>query len=72
MMPMYLESLDGSQSYLAEIFFKKRDLVNGKVYSLEELGFLDWLCTAGSQHKSPQKKLKAHWYGPKINDSNHD
>jgi hypothetical protein len=64
-MPTYLESLDGNQIYKADVFCERRDLVDGQVYPLNELGFSDWLRTAGSQHKSPQKKLKAIWYGPK-------
>jgi hypothetical protein len=68
-MPMYLESLDGSQSYRADMFCGKRELIDGQIYSLEELVFSDWLKTAGTQHKPPQKKLKANWYGPKLNDS---
>jgi hypothetical protein len=63
-MPFYLESMDGSQSYKADFFCTKADLVDGQLYTLEELGFSDWLRTAGSQHKPPQKKLKANWYGP--------
>jgi len=77
-MPFYLESQDGSQSFAASLFCKKKDLVDGEMYSLEELGFSDWLRTAGSQHKPPPKKLKAVWYGfpaatgkgsPRIEDS---
>ena len=64
-MPMYLESLDGSQTYLADLYSRKCDLVDGQVYSPEQLGFVDWLKTAGAQHKPPQKTLKAIWYGPK-------
>lgn len=64
-MPFYLESLDGTQSYLASVFSSKVDLVDGQVYKLEELGFTDWLKTAGNQHKKPQNKLKANWYGKK-------
>lgn len=63
-MPFYLESLDGSQSYLADLFSSRRDLVDGNIYPLEELGFSDWLRT-GSHHRPPQRKLKAVWYGPK-------
>lgn len=54
-----LESLDGSQSYLAELFSAKKDLEDGKIYDLAELGFDDWLVTCKSQHKPPQKKLRA-------------
>lgn len=61
-MPMYLESLDDKQSYRADLFCSKKDLVDGKIYSLEELGFDDWLRTAGNQHKPPQKKLIARLY----------
>lgn len=61
-MPFYLESVDGSQSYKADMFCGKKDLVDGQIYTLDELGFLDWLRTAGNQHKPPQKKLKANWY----------
>lgn len=60
-MPFYLESQDGSQSYLATLFCKKRDLVDGQLYSLDELQFSDWLKTT-SQHKPPQKKLIARLY----------
>ena len=59
---MYLESMDGSQSYLADLFTERRDLVDCEVYSLEELGFNDWLRTAGNQHRPPHKKLKAVRY----------
>lgn len=66
-MPMYLESLDGMQSYMADMFCRiASSLVDGHIYALEELGFQDWLRTAGNQHKPPQKKLKAVWYGPKV------
>lgn len=64
-MPFYLESLDGSQSYRADLFSAKTDLEDGKIYTLDECGFGDWLRTAGNQYKPPQKKLKANWYGPK-------
>jgi len=63
-MPFYLESLDGSQSYLASMFSRKSDLDDGRIYDLDELDFTDWLKTAGGQHKAPQKKLRARWYGP--------
>jgi hypothetical protein len=65
-MPMYLESLDNTQSYLADLFVSKdifEKLEDGKIYNTNELKFDDWLITAGKQHKSPQKKLKAVWYG---------
>lgn len=58
----YLESLDGSQSYRADLFASKRDLEHGHIYSPQELGFSDWLRTSGSQHKPPQKKLRAIKY----------
>lgn len=58
----YLESQDGSQSYRADLFCSKTDLVDGQTYTLEELGFIDWLKTAGSQHKPPQRKLVAKSY----------
>lgn len=70
---MYLESLDGSQSYLADTFCNNHEkLENGKIYELRmltpsvycmegEIGFYDWLKTTG---KAPVKKLKAVWYGP--------
>ena len=61
-MPFYLESQDGIQSYRADLFCSKKVLVDGELYSLEDLGFQDWLRTT-SQHKPPQKKLKAVWYG---------
>lgn len=64
MMPFYLESQDGSQSYDAAVFCQKRDLIDGQLYSPEELGFNDWLVTS-SQHRPPQKKLRAVWYGPR-------
>lgn len=64
-MPFYLESQDGSQSYKADMFCSKKDLLNGLLYSLDDLGFQDWLRTY-SQHRPPQKKLLAKWYGPKI------
>lgn len=64
-MAFYLESQDGSQSYLAGLFSDKSDLIDGRLYTLEELGFSDWLRTT-SQHKPPQKKLVAKWYGPKY------
>lgn len=69
-MPFYLESQDGSQSYRADLFCKKNDLKDGQIYSLEELGFSDWLKTAGNQHKPPQKKLVAKWYGLKSETPN--
>jgi hypothetical protein len=59
----YLESQDGSQSYLAAMFAEKTDLVNGQLYTLEELGFSDWL-RASTPHKPPHKKLIANWYEP--------
>ena len=64
-MPFYLESQDATQSYRAYLFCSKKDLVDGELYSLEELGFQDWLRTAGNQYKPPQKKLKSNWYGVK-------
>jgi hypothetical protein len=64
-MPFYLESDDGKQSYLAELFCKKVGLEDGKLYTLEELGFVDWLKTS-NQHKPPQKKLRANWYGERL------
>ena len=64
-MPFYLESQDGTQSYRADLFATKKDLEDGKLYPLEELGFADWLRTAGKQRKPPQKKLMARWYGIK-------
>lgn len=64
-MGFYLESQDGSQSYLAKLFCKKKDLVHGQLYTLEELDFSDWL-RISTQHKPPQKKLVANWYGPKY------
>lgn len=69
MMPFYLESQDGSQSYRADMFCAKDDLVDGQLYTLEELGFSDWLKTADNQHKPPQRKLIANWYGPKSDES---
>lgn len=69
MMPFYLESQDGSQSYRADLFCTKTDLVDGQLYSLDELDFSDWLKSAGSQHKPPQRKLVANWYGPKSSES---
>lgn len=62
-MPFYLESQDGSQSYLASVFCNKKNLVNSQIYTLEDLGFFEWLKTAGSQHKPPHRKLVANWYG---------
>jgi len=56
----YLESQDGTQSYKADMFCNKKDLVNGQIYTLQELGFDDWLKTAD---KKPQNKLKAIVYG---------
>ncbi len=61
-MPFYLESQDGSQSYRADMFCNRKDLVDGQPYSLDELEFCDWLKTT-SQHKPPQKKLVAKLYG---------
>lgn len=62
-MPMYLESLDGNQSYRTDVFcLDYKSLENGKVYSLGDVGFLDWLRTCSS-HKPPAKKLRAVWYG---------
>lgn len=59
---IYLESLDGHQSYRADLFCKDWKLLeNGKIYNTEELGMYDWL-RASSLHKSPQKKLKAIFY----------
>lgn len=64
-MPFYLESQDGSQGYKASLFSSKRDLIESKIYTLEDLGFCDLLCIT-SQNKPPQKKLIAKWYGPKY------
>lgn len=61
-MHFYLESLDGTQSYRADLFCTRTDLEDGKIYTLEELGFNDWLKTH-NQHKKPQSKLKAVAYG---------
>lgn len=47
-MPFYLESQDDKQSYRADMFSSKKDLEDGKLYSLEELEFDDWLKTAGN------------------------
>lgn len=66
-MPTYLESLDGSQSYLAEIFCDASKLEEGKTYDTKEIGFVDWLKTT-AHSKSPQKKLKANWYGPRATE----
>ncbi|TXG78398.1 hypothetical protein E6Q11_01120 [Candidatus Dojkabacteria bacterium] len=57
-MAFYLESLDGNQSYRADLFTARRDLIHGEVYSIDDLEFQDWLRTS-SQHKSPPKKLRA-------------
>lgn len=64
-MPFYLESQDGSQSYKADFFCTKKNLIDGQIYTLEELGFSCDIKTAGSKHKPPQKKLIAKWYGEK-------
>lgn len=68
-MPFYLESQDGSQSYRADLFCNKIDLADGQLYALEDLGFSDWLKTAASQHKPPQRKLVAKWSGPRSDQS---
>ena len=62
-MPFYLESLDGTQNYKADVFCNREDLIEGKIYDLTELGFSEWFTTGG---KKAQKKLKTVWYGSKI------
>lgn len=61
-MHFYLESQDGSQSYREDLFCQKKDLIDGNLYTTDELGFNDWLRTS-KQHKPPQKKLIARLYG---------